>query len=80
MSPYLGLDIGVFAVGLAVLGAVAWRLWGQVKRLGRSVNSAAGRIADAQAELDRIAAKRSRPEGRDVDSKWPVPSEGARRG
>lgn len=80
MSPYLGLDIGVFVVGLAVLAVVSWRLWGQVKGLGRSVNSAAGRIADAQAELDRIATKRSLPEGRDVDSKWPVPSEGARRG
>jgi len=68
VSPYLWLDLGVFVVGLAALGLVVWRLWGQVKGLGRSVSAAGQRIGDAQAQLDRIAAKRLSSQVRDVDS------------
>lgn len=80
MSPYLGLDLGVFVVGLVLLGFAVWRLWRQVRGLGRSVSAAARRIGDAQAQLDRIVANRSSAERHDVDSVRPVPSEGARRG
>lgn len=80
MSPYVGLDIGVFVLGLLALALLAWRLWGQVKGLGRSVSAAAGRIGDAQAQLDRAAAERGAAPSRRVSSEGLAPSEGARRG
>lgn len=79
MSPYLGLDIGVFVIGLVVLALVAWRLWRQVRGLGRSVSAAAQRIGDAQAQLDRISRERAARPAWDVDSAL-APSEGAGRG
>jgi len=52
--------------GLAVVGALCWRLWQQVRRLGREVARAGDRLAAATAALDQVA----RP-GPDRSPRWP---------
>jgi hypothetical protein len=79
VSALVGLDIGLAVVGLAVLALFAWRLWRQVKALGRTVGTAAERVEAAQAELDAISQARDGRVLRDVHSGLPS-SEGARRG
>jgi hypothetical protein len=50
----VGVDIGLAVLGLAVLAVIAWRLWGQVKQLGRGVANAAATLEAARADLDAL--------------------------
>jgi len=52
----LGVSLGV--AGVAVLGALTWRLWTQVRQLGRDVAAAGTRIATATDELNRMSPRR----------------------
>lgn len=47
--------------GLAVLAGLTWRLWGQVRRLGREVAAAGERIAEATAQLADAQTDRPGP-------------------
>lgn len=58
--PYIWLDIAVAVIGAAVLAAFAWRLFGQVRTLGREVASAAERIGGELAELERASEETGR--------------------
>ena len=49
-------------VGLVVLGLFAWRLWQQVKSLGRKAQAAQQRVTVLSEAL--AAAQDGRPEGR----------------
>ena len=51
----------LLVAGLAVLGAFTYRLWRQVRQLGREVAAASDRIARASDELQRVAPPASRP-------------------
>lgn len=62
MLPWLLLYVGLAVAGLAVLAGFAWRLWRQVRQLGRDVAAASNRIAQASAAL--AAAQGERPAGR----------------
>jgi hypothetical protein len=46
------------AVGVAVLAALTWRLWKQVRQLGRDVSAAAARIAAASDALAQVDTRR----------------------
>lgn len=52
----VGVLLGV--AGLAVLGALTFRLWRQVRTLGREVATAVGRLARASEELSRVDNRR----------------------
>jgi len=43
------------AGGLAVLAGLAWRLWRQVRQLGRDIAAAGARINAATDELARVS-------------------------
>ena len=50
--------VGFVALGLASIGlllALTIRLWRQVRAFGRAVAASSSRIADATAELERVA-------------------------
>ena len=55
---WIGVDLALVVIGLAVLAALAVRLWGQVRQLGRDVAAAGTKIADASEELSRVAPPR----------------------
>lgn len=50
--------------GLVVLGAFAWRLWQQVRSLGRKAAAAQRRISELSGGA---AAQERRPDGRRTD-------------
>jgi hypothetical protein len=52
---WVALFVPVGLVSVAVLGLVAWRLWRQVRQLGRDVSAASERISRASEELQRIS-------------------------
>jgi hypothetical protein len=58
VTVYVGLAVG----GLAVLGVAGFRLWGDVRTLGREVAAASQRLAEAASELEAASA-RSLPTG-----------------
>ncbi|HET6910547.1 MAG TPA: hypothetical protein VFH54_14510 [Mycobacteriales bacterium] len=46
------------AGGLAVLGGLTWRLWRQVRQLGRDIAAAGARISAATDELARVSPRK----------------------
>jgi hypothetical protein len=58
--PWIALYIGLAVLGLAVLGALTFRLWRQVKQFGRDIAASGAKIAAVTDEL----AKLSPPPGR----------------
>ncbi len=52
---WVALFVPVGVVSVAVLGLVAWRLWRQVRQLGRDVSAAGERISQASEELQRVS-------------------------
>jgi hypothetical protein len=55
---WIGIDIGLAVLGLLVLAALTFRLWRQVRALGRDVSAAGARIADASDELSKAGPTR----------------------
>jgi hypothetical protein len=51
------LYVAIGVVSIAVLGALALRLWRQVRDLGRTVSAASDRLNTALNDLDRASAK-----------------------
>ncbi|HWB67643.1 MAG TPA: hypothetical protein VG708_12535 [Mycobacteriales bacterium] len=51
---WIGVDIALAVIGLAVLAGLAVRLWRQVRQLGRDVAAAGERISAASDQLNRI--------------------------
>jgi len=51
---WVGVDIAIAVVGLLILALLTFRLWRQVRQLGRDVSAAGSRIATASEELARI--------------------------
>jgi hypothetical protein len=51
---WIGVDIALAVIGLAVLAGCTVRLWRQVRQLGRDVGAAGARIAAASEDLARI--------------------------
>jgi hypothetical protein len=51
------LYVAIAVAGLAVLAALTWRLWRQVRSLGREVSAASRRLADASAALAEVQAR-----------------------
>jgi hypothetical protein len=51
---WVGIDVGLAVAGLAVLAGFAWRLWRQVRQLGRQVSTANDRIATVSRELSQL--------------------------
>jgi hypothetical protein len=51
--PWIGLDVALAVVGLAVLAAFSVRLYRQVRGFGREVSAAGERLGEALAGLDR---------------------------
>lgn len=80
MSALVGLDVAVAVVGLAVLAGFTWRLWRQVKILGRSVSGAAGRLAEAQKALARVEQRTTARPFETYTPSGPARREGARHG
>jgi hypothetical protein len=56
---WIGIDIGLAVLGLLVLAALTFRLWRQVRQLGRDVNSAGTRIAEASEKLSSAGPTRT---------------------
>lgn len=52
---WVALFVPVGLVSVALLGLVTWRLWRQVRQLGRDVSAASERINRASEELQRIS-------------------------
>jgi hypothetical protein len=52
---WVALFVPVGLVSVALLGLVSWRLWRQVRQLGRDVSAASERIGRASEELQRIS-------------------------
>ena len=52
---YAAVFVPLGIVTVLVLAAVGWRLWRQVRQLGREVAAASDRIGRASAELQRLA-------------------------
>jgi hypothetical protein len=52
---WVALFVPVGLLSVALLGFVTWRLWRQVRQLGRDVSAAGERISRASAELQRIS-------------------------
>ncbi len=48
----------VVLLSLVFLGTVAWRLFGRVKSLGRTVADAGAQVAAAAEDLDRLSGDR----------------------
>jgi hypothetical protein len=48
------LYVGMAVLGLAVLAALALRLWRQVKQFGRDVSAAGAKIAEVTDQLSQI--------------------------
>jgi hypothetical protein len=55
---WIGIDVGLAVLGLLVLGALSFRLWRQVRELGRDVSAAGARIADASDKLSSAGPTR----------------------
>jgi hypothetical protein len=55
---WIGIDVGLAVIGLLVLAALSFRLWRQVRQLGRDVSAAGGRIADASEKLSSAGPTR----------------------
>jgi hypothetical protein len=55
---WIGIDIGLAVLGLLVLAALTFRLWRQVRQLGRDVGAAGTRIADASEKLSSAGSTR----------------------
>ena len=58
MLAWVLLFVLLGVVGLAVLAALTFRLWRQVRQLGRDVSAATARIATATADMERAAPRR----------------------
>jgi hypothetical protein len=52
---WVALFVPVGLGSVALLGLVSWRLWRQVRQLGRDVSAAGDRISRASEELQRIS-------------------------
>jgi len=52
---WIALYVGFGVVGLAVLGALTVRLWGQVRDFGREVGAASEKLSRLTEELARAA-------------------------
>ena len=50
---FVALFVPLAVLTLLALAFVGWRLWGQVRQLGRDVSAASERIAQASDELNR---------------------------
>jgi hypothetical protein len=55
---WIGIDVALAVLGLLVLGALSFRLWRQVRALGRDVSAAGARIADASDKLSSAGPTR----------------------
>jgi hypothetical protein len=55
---WIGIDIGLAVLGLLVLAGLTFRLWRQVRQLGRDVSAAGSRIAEASDQLSSVAPPR----------------------
>jgi len=52
--PWIALYVGLAVLGLAVLGALTFRLWRQVRQFARDVSAAGAKITAVTDELSRI--------------------------
>jgi len=52
---WVALFVPVGVVSVALLALVTWRLWRQVRQLGRDVSAAGERISRASEELQRVS-------------------------
>jgi hypothetical protein len=52
--PWVAFYVVIAVLGLAVLAALGFRLWRQVRQLARDVGAAGERIAAASAQLSAI--------------------------
>jgi hypothetical protein len=55
---WIGIDVALAVLGLFVLGGLTFRLWRQVRQLGRDVSAAGARIAEASEQLSSVAPER----------------------
>jgi hypothetical protein len=55
---WIGIDIALAVLGLLVLAGLTFRLWRQVRALGRDVSAAGARIADASEKLSSVGPTR----------------------
>jgi hypothetical protein len=56
---WVGFYVGIGVLGFAVLGAVGFRLFRQVRQLARDVKAAGERIAAVSEQLSKEQAARS---------------------
>jgi hypothetical protein len=56
---WVAFYVGIGALGIAVLGAFAYRLYRQVRAFGRDLKAASERITSATDQLSREQAARS---------------------
>ena len=56
---WVAFYVGIGVLGLAVLGAVGFRLYRQVRQLARDVKAAGERIAAATEQLNKEQAART---------------------
>ena len=57
---WVALFVPVGLASAALLGLVTWRLWRQVRQLGRDVSAASERINRASEEFQRISPPATR--------------------
>ncbi|HEX3906719.1 MAG TPA: hypothetical protein VHW92_02175 [Mycobacteriales bacterium] len=55
---WIGIDVALAVLGLLVLAGLTFRLWRQVRQLGRDVSAAGSRIAEASEQLSAVAPER----------------------
>jgi hypothetical protein len=58
--PWIALYVGIAVLGIAVLGALTYRLWKQVRQFGRDVAAAGQKIAAVTDELAKLQTPTSR--------------------
>ncbi len=54
---WVAVDVALAVAGLALLTVLGWRLWRQVRTLGREVHAAGERIRTAAATLDELGGR-----------------------
>jgi len=55
---WVGIYVALGVVSIGVLALLAFRLWRQVRDLGRQVSAASDRLAQAMGEMERIDPSR----------------------